>query len=118
MKVLVDTSVWIEHLKKPNPELIQHLQNGVVFTHPCVLGELASGNIKRRDLFLSKIRLIPFVKIASFEEALILIETKKLYGIGLHWNDLQILASCLLENAKLLTLDKKLNEVAKKLISV
>ena len=82
---LVDTSVWIDHLRRPEETLLELLKDRRVLTHSAVIGELACGQIPKRDLFLTDLSLLPQVKEATSEEVLHLIDTHKLYGKGLGW---------------------------------
>ena len=107
---LVDTSVWITHFRHPAKELIEHLEHRLVLTHSAVIGELACGSIPKRKIFLQDLLLLPRCQEASFEEVLQLIDQHHLFGIGLSWVDMQLLASALLSNAILLTHDKKLKD--------
>jgi predicted nucleic acid-binding protein len=79
-RVLVDTSVWIEHLKSPQTILINHLRNRLVLNHSAVIGELACGELESR-LFLSDLKTLPYVTEASPEEVLELIERRRLYQL-------------------------------------
>lgn len=113
--VLVDTSVWIDHFFKSNLRLTGLLKEGYVFIHPFITGELACGNIKNRNEILKLLHSLPQIKISNHNEILYFIEKNKLYGKGLGYIDIHLLASCKLDNAKLYTHDKKLIHVAKNL---
>ncbi len=108
MAVLVDSSVWIDHFRKPSIQLIELLRHNQVLIHSAVVGELACGNLPNRKQFLADLLLLPAAKEASFAETLRLIESSRLSGKGLVWVDLQLLASAALSGADLLTLDKRL----------
>lgn len=110
--ILVDTSLWIEHLRSGHTGLIDILNQAQVITHTLVIGELSCGNLKNRKEILSLLNLLPAAKEAEHFEVLELIETRRLYGKGLGWIDMSLLASCLLSNAKLWTLDKALRTTA------
>ena len=115
--VLVDTSVWIDFLRQGNQLLEDLLNDGEVATHPLVIGELHVGNIARRKEFLSLLDNLPKVGECSHEEALILIEKRKLYTKGIGYFDAQILCSSIVHEIPLWTLAKKLDKVAKALTS-
>ncbi len=83
--------------------------------HPFVLGELACGNLKRRAEILSDLQELPSAKPASTAEALRLIEDRRLWGRGLGWVDVHLLASALLSDCRFWTLDKRLSTAAAKL---
>lgn len=113
--VLADTSVWIQHFRKGEPTLADHLSEGLVLMHPFVSGELACGNLKSRAAILSDLHALPPAKLASHTEVLQLIEDRRLWGRGLGWVDMHLLASALLSHCGFRTLDKKLGEAAAEL---
>lgn len=113
--ILADTSVWIEFLSKGNDPMAHHLEEGEILTHPVVLGELAVGNLSNRQTVLEDLMLLPRIPPASDEETLYLIEAHHLWGKGLHWNDVQLLASALASSVPLWTLDRKLQTYTRKL---
>jgi hypothetical protein len=84
--------------------------------HPFVSGELACGNLKGRRLeTLSDLNVLPSVRVASDSEALQLIEGRRLWGRGLGWVDIHLLAAALLSHCQFRTLDKRLGETAAEL---
>lgn len=109
---LADTSVWIEHFRKGRPDLADRLSDGLILMHPFVSGELACGNLKDRAAVLSDLDALPMVKPATDSEVLHLIENRKLWGRGLGWIDVHLLASALLLHCKFWTLDKRLAQMA------
>jgi len=113
--VLVDTSVWISHLRQTEPALVKLLTDGQALMHPFVCGELACGTLKDRQRLLSDLAVLPAAKTASTYEALDLIERRRLSGLGLGWIDVHLLASALLSHSRLWTLDKRLHAVASQL---
>jgi hypothetical protein len=113
--VLADTSVWIQHFQQGEPTLADRLARGLVLIHPCISGELACGNLKNRPAILSDLHALPPAKLASTAEVLQLVEDRRLWGRGLGWMDVHLLASALLSHCELWTFDKKLREAAKKL---
>ena len=115
MSILVDTSVWIDHLRKPNAELISILETYRVCIHPFILGELASGNLPQRSIFLKNLKLLPTIVIAAHDEVMQFIEIKKLHGHGLGFIDIHLLFSAKIHNLKLFTYDKKLEKIANSL---
>ena len=110
--VLVDTSVWVDHLRKTEPALVLLLNNSLVLMHPFVRGELACGNLKDRRKLLADLAALPAAKTASTEEVFDLIELRKLSGRGLGWTDVHLLASALISNARLWSIDKRLHDAA------
>ena len=115
MKLLVDSSVWIDHLHRPIEELIRVLEGEEIYVHPAVIGELACGTLTRRNEVLTELMLLPELPDASFAELLALVDRRKLWGRGLSWVDVQLLGSVLLAEAKLWTHDRELGRVAEKL---
>ena len=113
--MLVDTSVWIDHLRRGNARLATYLESGEVESHPLIVGELACGNLKRREEILSLLDSLPRVEEADHVEVLSLVDSEGLNGNGLGWVDMHLLASALLGGTGLWTLDKRLAEQARKL---
>ena len=113
--ILVDTSVWIIHLRQGNRHLEELLEDGEVVCHPFILGELACGNIKNRDEFLTLLQTLPMVPTASLDEVLYFIEQNRLMGMGLGFVDMHLLASAKLSEIPLWTADKELKSAAIKL---
>jgi predicted nucleic acid-binding protein len=110
--VLVDTSVWIDHFRQGQPELARLLTGAAVLTHPFIIGELACGNLKARATILTDLSALPLVKSASHDEAVRLIDDRKLWGRGIGWIDSHLLASALISNCQFWTLDKRLCQLA------
>ena len=111
--ILVDTSVWIEHLRKSEPSLIAALEAGQVLMHPFVVGDLACGNLNNRAELLSLLRDLPPAPVATDAEALGFIDRHELTGRGIAYLDVHLLASVALAGpARLWTRDKRLALVA------
>ena len=115
MPTLVDTSVWIDHLHSGSPVLHQLLHEDVVLCHPLIIGELACGNIKQRSHVLGFLAVLPTTPTLEHDELLAFIETHKLFGQGLGWIDVHLLASTLLQQVTVWTLDQPLQHAARKL---
>lgn len=114
--ILVDTSVWIDHLRKTETGMRRLLGMGQVLSHPLVIGELAMGSFKRRDLLLSELGDLPKAKIAEHDEMLQFISRHALFGLGIGYIDAHLLAAVRLVPGTLLwTRDKRLLEIASKL---
>ena len=113
--VLVDTSVWISHLRDGNAELERLLKDGQVMCHQFIIGEIACGYIKNRSEILSLLRLLPLATQAGHEEVLEFIERNNLMGRGLGYVDIHLTASAKLTVVPVWTLDKSLNETNKRL---
>ncbi len=111
--ILVDTSVWVDHLRDGTPALAAVLEQGRVLTHPFVLGELACGNLKNRGEVLQLLGELPAAPMATDPEALDFIERRALMGRGIGYVDVHLLASVALAGtAQLWTRDKRLAAVA------
>lgn len=111
--ILVDTSVWIDHLRKPEVKLQELLYNGEVVTHALVRLELALGSIANRQSFLSSLSLLPHIASAGESELLHLVEARKLSSRGIGVVDLHLIASALLDRrASIWTRDRRLGEIA------
>ncbi len=106
--MLVDTSVWIDHLRRPQSDLSALLDQGQVLVHPFVLGELSLGFLKDRHSFLETLSRLETAPKAEDEEVLDLVERFDLPRRGLGWVDVHLLASALLARAGLLTRDQAL----------
>jgi predicted nucleic acid-binding protein len=111
--ILVDTSVWVDHLRDGAPALAAALEQGSVLMHPFVLGELACGNLKNRGEVLRLLGDLPAAPLATDPEALDYIERCALMGRGIGYVDVHLLASAALAGAaRLWTRDKRLAAVA------
>lgn len=110
--VLVDTSVWVSHLRQGHPGLAALLNDGDVACHPCIVGELACGNLKNRAVILSLLEALPMETALDHEEVLSFIENHRLMGKGLGYVDVHLLASAVLSRLPLWTLDRQLQQVA------
>ena len=109
---LVDTSVWIEHLRSRNASLVALLESDQVFIHPFVIGEVACGNLKNRREVLRLLQSLPVAVRAADAEVLALVENRRLYGVGVGWIDVHLLASGLLTPCAIWTFDARLREAA------
>lgn len=116
MMILVDTSVWIDHLRNNEPLLVSLLTSNSVLCHPFVRGELALGNLSQRQVILSALDNIPQAPVVFADEVNRFIEMHSLFGLGIGLIDAHLLASTQLAiNAKLWTRDKRLLAVAMRL---
>jgi predicted nucleic acid-binding protein len=114
--ILVDTSVWVDHLRKDDPGMRMLLEGGRVLLHPFVIGELAMGNMNRRDLVLKALRKLPEALVAREEEVLQFVGARRLFGLGIGYIDAHLLTSVqLTPGASLWTRDRRMFEVASKL---
>jgi predicted nucleic acid-binding protein len=111
--ILVDTSVWIDHLRTSFALLAAALEAEDVLVHPFIIGELACGEIKRRHEVLNLLATLPSSLVATDDEVLQFIENHHLMGKGIGYIDAHLLASATLtEAATLWTRDKRLAAIA------
>lgn len=106
--MLVDTSVWIEHLRGGEDRLSSLLADGIVVTHPFVIGEMACGTSSDRDEIVSLLGRLDTSPVARHEEAMSVLERHRLAGRGLGWVDVHLLTSALLAGVGLWTRDRAL----------
>ncbi len=114
--ILVDTSVWIEHLRSGTVGLETVLDEGNIACHPFIISELACGNLKNRTEILTLLKNLPVAAVANDDEALKFIECHQLMGKGLGFIEIHLLMSALLTGIPLWTFDKRLHEFATSLL--
>jgi predicted nucleic acid-binding protein len=111
--ILVDSSVWIDHLRSADPGLADLLNRGQVFAHPFVIGELGLGSLRQRATIIGALQDLPKATVADDGEVLAFIERQSLYGRGIGYIDAHLLASVrLTADTTLWTRDRRLHEVA------
>ena len=110
--VLVDTCIWVVHLREGHDRLARLLDEGVVCCHSFVIGELACGNLKNRKEILSLLRELPSAEVADHEEILTFLDNHQLMGKGLAYVDVHLLGSAVLSGMTLWTADHRLAQVA------
>ena len=114
--ILVDTSAWVDHLRAGNAQLSALLEGSNVAMHPMVLGELACGNLKDRETLLALWRNLPHLPAVTNTEALFFLESNRLWGRGIGYIDVSLLAAVSLNaEARLWTRDKRLRKTAEQL---
>jgi len=113
--VLVDTSVWINHFRRGDHHLAKLLMDAEVACHSFIIGELACGNMGNRVEILNLIRSLPLAPAINLDEYLYFVERNQLYGIGIGFVDVHLLASAKLAEVPLWTYDKKLQHAASRL---
>jgi predicted nucleic acid-binding protein len=114
--VLVDSSVWIDHLRKPILEFYELLERNNVLAHPLLIGEIAMGSLKNRAPFLQSLSELPMAILAREEEVLRMVENEALHGLGIGYIDAHLLAATrLTSDAELWTRDKRLDSIAEAL---
>jgi predicted nucleic acid-binding protein len=111
--ILADTSVWVDHLRAGDKALVALLDAGMVLAHPFVIGELALGNLRQREIVLKALADLPHASVATDVEVLHFIERRALFGRGIGYVDAHLLAAIqLTAGAELWTNDKRLHGVA------
>lgn len=112
--ILVDTSIWIDHLRADDSALTRLLETGRVLAHPFVIGELALGHLHQRQPILDALHDLPQATVATDVEVLAFIDRQQLIGLGIGYvEDVHLLASVqLTPGAQLWTRDKRLHAVA------
>ena len=114
--ILVDTSVWVDHLRYGDATLEGLLESGRVMAHAFVIGELALGDLRQRDLVLDALLDLPQAVVASEREVLNFIDQRALYRTGVGYVDAHLLAAVQLTAGSLLwTRDKRLLDAADRL---
>lgn len=111
--ILADTSVWVDHLRKHNPEMQLRLGSGQIAMHPFIVAELALGSLHNRRKKLGDLDALIEVKVAKLSEVRHMIETQSLYSKGIGLTDAHLIASCLMTpGTQLWTRDAALKNVA------
>ena len=114
--ILVDTSVWVDHLRAGDRTLAGLLDTGSVLSHAFVIGELALGDLRQRDLVLATLQDLPQASVATDREVLRFIGQHELFGLGIGYVDAHLLAAVrLTAGAALWTRDKRLLGVSERL---
>ena len=113
--VLVDTSIWVTHLRQGSRQLEKLLMDAEVMCHPFIIGELACGNLKNRNEILPLLQSLPMAPAIEFDEFLFFIDRNHLMGKGVGFVDVHLLASAQLTGVPLWTTDKRLKSAADQL---
>lgn len=113
--IVVDTAVWVDHLRDGDRELAELLEGGRVLGHPWVVGELALGSLRARREILRLLDELPQVQVATDAELRAFIERHELHGLGIGYVDVQLLAATMLTRAVLWTRDRRLHAAADRL---
>jgi hypothetical protein len=111
--ILVDTSIWVNHLRRHDAVLAAHLEAGEVLCHPYVIGEIGLGLLKQRREVLELLAALPSALVVSHDEALAFVEQRSLAGLGVGWVDVHLAASAVVSRAKLWTADRRLADAAR-----
>ena len=110
--VLVDTSVWIKHLREGDQNLIRLLEQGLVACHPFIIGEIACGGIKNRFEIINLLNDLPSTEIIDHSDIMEFIESRKIMNKGIGYIDVHLLGSALVSDTPLWTFDKALRKTA------
>ena len=113
--ILLDTSVWVDHLRRGDSLVVQVLEAGQAAAHAFVIGELACGNLKSRVRVIDLLRALPQLAMAMDDEVLYFIERHELMGRGIGYVDAHLLASSSISGSLLWTRDKRLREISTEL---
>ena len=114
--ILADTSIWVDHFRKGNQQLRTYLEQGQIAMHPFVIAELALGSLGERTKTLALLDLLPQIGVAQIREVRHLIETRRLYTLGIGLVDAHLIASVFIYPATVIwTTDKPLRKVAEAL---
>ena len=110
--ILVDTSIWIDHLRSGSPALATLLHNEVVCTHDFVIGELACVNLRNRAEVQGLLQSLPRLSAATEDETLFFIEQQHVMGRGIGYIDAHLLAAAVIQDIPIWTKDKRLVAIA------
>jgi predicted nucleic acid-binding protein len=110
--ILLDSSVWVDHLRRSNARVVRILDSGQGAIHPFIIGEIACGHLKSRAHVLGLLGALPRSSVATDDEVLHFIEGHRLMGPGLGFVDAHLLAAAAIDGTRLWTLDKRLAKVA------
>jgi predicted nucleic acid-binding protein len=113
--VLVDTSIWVTHLRQGSRQLEKLLMDAEVMCHPFIIGELACGILKNRNEIIPLLQSLPMAPTIEFDEFLFFIDRNHLMGKGVGFVDVHLLASAQLTGVPLWTADKRLKSAADQL---
>lgn len=110
--ILADSSVWIAHLRHDRADLRAFLESGLICRHEFVIGELACGALRRRSETIALLEQLPDLPAATHREVFAFLNARRLWGRGLGWIDVHLLASAVVAGARLWTLDRRLAAAA------
>jgi hypothetical protein len=113
--MLIDTSVWIDHLRRTDDVLLGAVASDLAVTHDFVIGELASGSLPAGEPFLTWLRTMRRVPVAAHDECEAMLASHGLYGIGLGWVDVHLLAAARVSGETLYTRDRAVRKVAERI---
>ena len=111
-QIVADANVWVHHWRSPNGRLLELCEEGLVSTHPIIIGELSMGNLRLREATLWSLVRLGRPPLATDAETRQMVEVRRLWGRGIGWNDAKILASVVIGGCWLWTWDRRLDECA------
>lgn len=113
---MADTSVWVDHLRRGDARLVALLESASVLMHPFIVSEIACGSLAERQTVLELLQDLPSAVVAEFDEVLAFVEHHRLWGKGIGYVDVHLLAAVVLtKGATLWTRDKRLRTAAQAL---
>lgn len=113
--ILADTSIWIDHFRSGDNELIKIIADDLLLCHPAIIGELALGSLRDRTSVLAFLNVQREAEVATHDEVMTMIEKHCIFSMGIGYTDAQLLASVLLDRrTSLWTRDKRLRLRLKK----
>jgi predicted nucleic acid-binding protein len=110
--ILADSSIWIDHFRLPNPDLVELVSARLIYCHPGVIGELACGNLADRHTTLRLLNGLHRAPVARHIDVIEFIHLHNLMGRGVGYIDMQLLASTAMLGGALWTRDRRLKEIA------
>ena len=113
--MLVDTTIWIDHLRRGDTSLAAMLEQEQVCVHPFVIGEVACGHLTDRPDVLGSMQALPMLPIVRHADVMDFVDRHRLMGRGLGWVDMHLLASVSTSGEQLMTRDKRLRAAAEEL---
>jgi predicted nucleic acid-binding protein len=114
--ILADTSIWVDYLRRGNPDMEKNLRQGQIVMHPFIVAEIALGSLRNRRKRLEELEALLEVKMAQLGEVRHMIESRALYAKGIGLTDAHLLAACLMTpGTQLWTLDSAMKKIAKAL---